>query len=65
MPKITVTFPKDPLKPTKIETEGFSGSGCKAVTEGIENALGSKISDVDKPEMHEQSVDNTINQGLG
>jgi uncharacterized protein YuzE len=36
----------------KIEAAGFEGSDCKALTEGIEKALGEVTSVKKKPEYH-------------
>lgn len=38
-----------------VETRGFVGAGCTAVTKAIEAALGTTTSDVKKPEFHQQA----------
>lgn len=38
--QIVITFFLDPNKGVKVETEGFSGTGCQAATKAIEEALG-------------------------
>ena len=38
--QIVITVPLDPNKGVKVETEGFSGTGCQAATRAIEEALG-------------------------
>ncbi len=50
---IEITIPRDHNRPVTVEVNGDVGSGCKALTEKIEQALGSTGDTTEKPEFHE------------
>ena len=39
----------------KVDANGVTGSGCQALTKGIEQALGRVAADVKKPEVYRQA----------
>jgi hypothetical protein len=47
--KITITIPL--AGPVEVKTAGYSGSECKAITKGIESAIGSTTKDTPTQEM--------------
>jgi len=49
---IRVNVPIDFTKGVTIETEGFSGMGCKHATDALEKALGQVTHDEDTEEMN-------------
>lgn len=50
MPQITVEI--DAQGNTSVAASGVSGSSCKELTRQIEQAIGSTVDDVKKPEFH-------------
>jgi Tfp pilus assembly protein PilZ len=48
--KITITVSRDPAKPTTIKVEGHNGPGCQKLTEAVEAALGTTVSDTQTEE---------------
>jgi hypothetical protein len=52
----------DPDANVKIEAAGVTGSGCKAITEAIEKALGRTVADKTKPEFF-QTAKQTVSAG--
>jgi hypothetical protein len=52
MQEVIVTI--DAEGDTKVEAKGVVGSDCAALTRAIEQALGSTVSDVKKPEFYQQ-----------
>lgn len=50
--KLTITV--SPEAETKIEVSGVTGSGCKALTKPIEDALGTVTSDKQTADYHKQ-----------
>lgn len=49
---------------TRVETKGFTGSECRAVSRFIEQALGQQTSEVLKAEFHQTaSTQQQIQQG--
>lgn len=56
MEEIIITVPLN--GPVKIEVDGVVGTGCKALTEGLEKKLGKVTKDEVKPEYYEQAAHN-------
>ena len=40
---------------TSLETKGFSGNGCRAASEFLEQALGQQVDELLKPEFHQSA----------
>jgi hypothetical protein len=53
MQQVIVTV--DEMGEITVESKGVIGSGCKALTEAIEKALGETTGDVKKPEFYQQA----------
>lgn len=53
MQEVIVTV--DETGDVKVEARGVKGSGCKALTEAIEKAIGTVSGDVKKPEFTQQA----------
>lgn len=61
--RIVVTVPEDPAKPFTVSVEGHHGSGCKALTDGLEKALGRTTDDQTTEEYHlTEKQDQRLNQ---
>lgn len=61
MQQVIVTV--DETGEVKVEAKGITGSGCKALTEAIERAIGTVSGDVKKPEFTQQAnQQRTVNQ---
>lgn len=56
MPEITITFPRDHRKPSKIAVDGIKGGSCESVTEPFEKALGKVTNREHTPEFYEEPV---------
>ena len=53
-----------PTGQAKVETRGFAGSGCKAASQFITQALGQTVSDVQTAEFYAQpTTRNTASEG--
>lgn len=63
MKQIVITVPKNGFSQGKtqiqVEGVGYTGTQCKTATEAFEQALGTVVEEVEKPEMFqtEQSVE--------
>jgi hypothetical protein len=45
-----------PQGETKIEVKGCAGPSCSSLTAAIEKAVGRTVTDLKKPEFHQQST---------
>jgi hypothetical protein len=55
-----------PKGETKIETRGFAGSSCQQASQFVEQALGTKVSEMPTTEFYQiQPQGQTIQQGGG
>jgi DUF2997 family protein len=55
-----------PKGETKIETRGFAGSSCQQASQFLEQALGTKVSEMPTTEFYQtQPLGQTIQQGGG
>jgi hypothetical protein len=60
MQTLTITIKRDGK--VTIDVSGVTGSGCKALTQALENSLGKVTSDTEKGEFYEPEVSQAENQ---
>jgi len=58
----TIEITVKPDGSTSLETKGFTGNGCRAASEFLEQALGSRGSEQLTSEFHQQSSHQQSNQ---
>jgi len=64
MEKVRVRIKNDGT--TQVSAEGVKGSGCKALTKSIEDALGNVLKDEETEEMHQEAdADTSATQDVG
>ena len=61
--RIKITFKKGGQ--VEVKTEGFKGTGCKAISKALQDALGSTSKDVATSEQFETPPQNQQRLGLG
>jgi hypothetical protein len=52
----TIEITVKPDGSTSLETKGFAGNGCRAASEFLERALGSRVSEQLTPEFHQSAT---------